>query len=505
MGPQKANYMERRGIEPLTSWLQTKVSVMPCTSTWRYSEGNRASAPWFPILESVVCREKLTQKLTQPRGLCYIRGGQWRGGQLAPQPNVSGGPSEGQVAAQERLALWIRVMSLSASRSGSDGRTDTTAAHVPIIPQRPVLPPLRLTVPVESAATTVQAPPVPPVIPFEQRRVDASMDEGPGRQGSPASGRSIHAGQDAVYRRALIQRPLISDRPERTAPETGSPSAADGEQQDAAIERALLAPLLKGTGYSATAPGSGPPSIAPSDGLGDVSVASRRVETEHREFLAESRGTTSSAETVTSVEPASTPYELTAGTTIGATLVNGINSDLPGTVVAQVDRDVYDSRSELSVLVPRGSRLIGRYDDRIVPGQSRVLVAWTRLIFPDGQSVALPGQVATDGQGEAGISGSVNSHLGRVFEDAVLMSVLSAGAELSQPTGSGSVLTAPSVGQTIGAAAGAQLANLGTEMVRQGLTVKPTIIVSPGMRVAVLLADDLVFGAAYHSSRVSAQ
>lgn len=299
-----------------------------------------------------------------------------------------------------------------------------------------------------------------------------------------------------------MRSPLLADRAAAAAPESTGMSGHVGEPSDADLERALLAPLLN-TPASGAAPHSGQPYVAASEPVGDVSAVSQRAAREHREFLAESRGAATRG--ASSVDTAASPYELTAGTAIDAALVTELNSDLPGMVVAQIKRDVYDSRTETSVLVPRGSRLIGRYDDRIVPGQSRMLVVWTRLLFPDGGSVELPGVAATDGRGATGVPGHVDSHLTRVFEDAAVLSVLSAGAELSQPNGGGSAFTAPSVGQTIGAAAGAQLASLGTEMVRQGLTVKPTIVVPAGASVTVLLADDIEFPSAYRDARWVAQ
>jgi type IV secretion system protein TrbI len=402
------------------------------------------------------------------------------------------------------ITVLVAVMSMSNSRAASSGRADSAAARVPIVPQRPVLPPLRTAAPVESAATVAVAPPVPPEIAFEQRS-DRSGAPGvvPERR-SVARSRTLRQERQDAYRQALTRNPLVADR--RQAQTTGeitdsprhSREPADGDED---VERALLAPLLKSPSDAAPNGGQVPTAAASGSGIGDVSAVGQRAAREHREFLAESRSMAAPLVDTTALVPASSRCELTAGTAIDAALVTDLNSDLPGTVVAQVTRDVFDSRTEASVLVPKGSRLIGRYDDRVVPGQSRVLVAWTRLLFPDGRSVALPGVAATDGQGATGVPGHVNSHLTRVFEDAAVLSVLSAGAELSQPGASGIAFAAPSVGQTIGAAAGAQLASLGTEMVRQGLTIKPTIVVPAGASVTVLLADDLVFSGAYHDAR----
>jgi type IV secretion system protein VirB10 len=268
-----------------------------------------------------------------------------------------------------------------------------------------------------------------------------------------------------------------------TVPSMATPAS------DQALERELLAPLARGVADQRDDPRE--------------SAAGAWAAREHREFLNEARsGARSPTATVTSVDEPMTPYEIEAGAVIPAALVTGVNSDLPGTVVAQVSRDVYDSRTEASVLVPAGARLVGRYDDRVIAGQSRVLIAWMRLLLPDGRSIALPGEAATDGEGATGVPGAVNTHLSRLFGTASVLSLLSAGAELSQPRTGGSVFAAPSVEQTIAGAAGTELSNVGTELVRQGLEVKPTIIVPAGATIAALLANDLVFAGPYVDQRL---
>jgi hypothetical protein len=190
-------------------------------------------------------------------------------------------------------------------------------------------------------------------------------------------------------------------------------------------------------------------------------------------------------------------YMLVSGTVIPVALVTDINSDLPGTIVGQVSRDVYDSRTESVVVIPKGARMIGRYDDRVVTGQSRVMVAWTRLLFPDGRSVALAETPGVDAMGAAGVAGSVDSHLTTVFERAGLLSAFSVGAQLSQPSGSGTTYSAPSTGQVAAGAVGQELSQVGLEMVRQGLSIKPTITVKGGTVVQVLLTRDLDLGRAW--------
>jgi type IV secretory pathway VirB10-like protein len=98
--------------------------------------------------------------------------------------------------------------------------------------------------------------------------------------------------------------------------------------------------------------------------------------------------------------PAS-PYQLMAGTVIAASLVTGLNSDLPGFVIAQVTENIFDSVSGRFLLLPQGSRLIGKYDNVVAFGQERALVIWQRIIMPDGSSVVIDSLPATDTGGYA--------------------------------------------------------------------------------------------------------
>ena len=203
-------------------------------------------------------------------------------------------------------------------------------------------------------------------------------------------------------------------------------------------------------------------------------------------------GTTVIAE----LEPAGSPYTLRAGTVIPGSLITGINSDLPGEIVGQVSRDVYDSRTQRMLLVPRGSRLIGTYDNQVVAGQGRLLVAWTRLILPDGRSARLPGLSLKDPQGQTGAKDKVDNHWGRVFGSALLLSAIGAGVQLSQPP-QASVVAPPSAGQVAAGALGQELSSVALEIIRRGMDVAPTITIRPGQAFNVFLNGDLVFDGPY--------
>jgi type IV secretory pathway VirB10-like protein len=191
------------------------------------------------------------------------------------------------------------------------------------------------------------------------------------------------------------------------------------------------------------------------------------------------------------------PYELHAGSVIPAVLLTGINADLPGTIVAQVRTDVFDSVAGRYLLIPRGTRLIGTYDNRIVQGQRRVLVAWTRLLYPDGSSLDLSGMPGTDEAGYAGFGANVDEHLNKVFTSALLLSIIGAGAQLSQPQQSSSLYAAPSVGQTIAGAVGQQIGNTSIQLTQRQLEIPPTLQVPPGYLFNVLVNRDIVLAAFY--------
>ncbi|MGJ8558617.1 MAG: TrbI/VirB10 family protein [Litorimonas sp.] len=96
------------------------------------------------------------------------------------------------------------------------------------------------------------------------------------------------------------------------------------------------------------------------------------------------------------------PFQVMAGTIIPASLVTGLNSDLPGQVIAQVTKNVFDTSTGQDLLIPQGTRLLGRYDSEIDTGQSRALVVWNRMIRPDGSSLVLDSLPGVDLSGQAG-------------------------------------------------------------------------------------------------------
>lgn len=176
---------------------------------------------------------------------------------------------------------------------------------------------------------------------------------------------------------------------------------------------------------------------------------------------------------------------LTAGTIIPASLITGINSDVPGVVLAQVTEPVRDSASGTFVLIPQGSRLIGEYGDKVGFGQKRIMLNWNMLVLPDGRSVLLDKLPAADSSGYAGLVDKVDFHGWRMIEGIALSTALGIGAELN--FGDEDEALARALGdsaQSVGDRAG-------NEITRRNLDIQPTITIRPGWPLRLILVRDL--------------
>ena len=134
----------------------------------------------------------------------------------------------------------------------------------------------------------------------------------------------------------------------------------------------------------------------------------------------------------TRLEAPATPYILRTGFVIPALLYSAMESELPGTIIAQVSQDVFDTPTGNYLLIPQGARLIGEYSNAIQYGQARIFVAWQRIIYPDGSALDIGAMPGADEQGEAGFNDQVNNHFVRLFGSALLMSAITAGVTYSQ-------------------------------------------------------------------------
>ncbi|MCK1705074.1 TrbI/VirB10 family protein [Bradyrhizobium sp. 146] len=180
------------------------------------------------------------------------------------------------------------------------------------------------------------------------------------------------------------------------------------------------------------------------------------------------------------------PYVVQAGTVIPAALITGIRSDLPGQITAQVTEAVYDSPSGKYLLIPQGAKLIGQYDSSVAFGQSRILLVWTRIIMPDGNSIVLERQPGADTGGYAGLEDEVDNHWGMLFKAAVLSTMLSVGAEAGTSQNENNLV------QAIRSGASSSISQTGQQIVQRQLNIQPTLTIRPGFPVRVIVTRDLV-------------
>jgi type IV secretory pathway VirB10-like protein len=179
------------------------------------------------------------------------------------------------------------------------------------------------------------------------------------------------------------------------------------------------------------------------------------------------------------------PNILQAGAVISAALITGIRSDLPGQITAQVTENIYDSPTGRVLLVPQGTRVVGQYDNNVQFGQSRVLLVWNRLIFPNGRSIVLERKPGADTEGFAGLQDGVDYHWWDLAKAAGLSTLLSVGAELATNEDDRLISAIRNGGQDT-------INDAGQQIVRRQLNIAPTLTIRPGFPVRVIVTRDLV-------------
>jgi type IV secretory pathway VirB10-like protein len=192
--------------------------------------------------------------------------------------------------------------------------------------------------------------------------------------------------------------------------------------------------------------------------------------------------------------------EIKAGTVLPIVMVTGINSDIPGDIKAQVVQDVYDSLTGRNLLLPKGSILIGNYNSTLAFGQERLMVAWQRIIRPDGVSLELGGMVGVDPSGVAGMTGKVNMHYDKIFKAAGLASLFDVGLNAAKAALSSvdflknlekftqAASSDSSTTQTLVEQSQSVFNQYATKVINQ----QPTITVEPGARANVFVNKDMI-------------
>jgi type IV secretion system protein VirB10 len=229
--------------------------------------------------------------------------------------------------------------------------------------------------------------------------------------------------------------------------------------------------------------GAGPPLNQPSAGLAldpirDPANAGRKLD-----FVNATDGR--SVYNPHAIQDPVSPYEVMAGTLISASLITGLDSDLPGLVVAQITENVFDTVTGKILVIPQGSRLMGTYDSVVAFGQSRALVVWQRIIMPDGSSIQIDNLPATDTAGYSGLEDSVDYHTWALIKGVAISTLRGVGSELAIGGQSDLLLSIRSSTQD-------SVNQAGQQITQKNLNIQPTIKVRPGWPLRVIVHKDLV-------------
>src|ERR1700758_405242 len=191
-------------------------------------------------------------------------------------------------------------------------------------------------------------------------------------------------------------------------------------------------------------------------------------------------------------------YQLRAGFVIPAVLLSGVNSEIPGTIIAQVAQDVFDNATGTELLIPQGARLTGTYSANVHYGQSRLFVVWQRIVFPDGRALDIGAEPGTDSAGYAGFNDKVDNHFLRIFGSAILMSAVTAATNwATNHNQAGFNSNGYSASSALSEAVGQQLGQATAHLLDKNLSIAPTLKIRPGYRFNILAVKDLTFDRPY--------
>ena len=352
-----------------------------------------------------------------------------------------------------------------------------------------------------------------PKVDIKEEEKPLLMGEGRGLALAPPAGSPALALPDAPAQNGAKREPLIVVQSDKSQSDNYRQELENLRRMKAQAQlTALSAPLgVQKASQSNTAPasytgsGSAPdkPSLSlPADAYGMRENAYDPAADKDKEAFFDRAGKDTSW-----ISPysriAGQRFELKTGAVVPGIMVTGINSDLPGNIIAQVSQNVFDSATGNHLLLPQGAKLFGVYDSRVIYGQERVLVAWNRVVFPDGSAITLGAMPGSDESGYAGYTDKVDNHYFRIFGSAILMSMISGGMAYSMDSldNSSSDSDKPTLQNEMGSALAAQLGQATLQLLQKNLNIKPTLEIRPGYQFNVIVTKDLVFERPYRPGR----
>jgi type IV secretory pathway VirB10-like protein len=251
--------------------------------------------------------------------------------------------------------------------------------------------------------------------------------------------------------------------------------------------------VAMGSDMEATAPIAQPATITSTPGTNNGTLGGNGDKDKPTDFFAANASSPATDYSPYTVTDPLSPYELKATDTITAKLVSSVNSDSPGIIKAIVTKTVTDHATGMNILIPQGSTLVGVYNTSVGYGQTRLVTAWTRIIYPApcDQSLDLGAMAGSDQSGQAGFEDLTDNHLFKIFGSALLVSVFAAGIQLSQPPQS--AISTYSPVQSAGGAVGQQMGQLGQAFAQKGLNIPPTERIRQGYDFTVMISKDIAF------------
>jgi type IV secretion system protein VirB10 len=282
------------------------------------------------------------------------------------------------------------------------------------------------------------------------------------------------------------QSTLVADTGQQPAV-TENALAADRQKAADALREARQSGLLVQTKSDAVPPttlsasaASSPPAAAPAslDPGNDPNAQG------HKADFVKTLDTDGVVNAHPMMAPAS-PNMLSAGSIITGSLITGLRSDLPGLVTAMITQNVFDTATGHILLIPQGARLIGSYDSVVAFGQRRALVVWQRIVWPDGSSISIDNQPATDASGYSGLEDKVDFHTWQFLKGVAISTLLGVGADL-QFSGRGGLIDA------IRQSGEQNVSRAGDQLTSKTLNIQPTITIRPGAPIRLIVHRDLV-------------
>lgn len=333
---------------------------------------------------------------------------------------------------------------------------------------------------------------------FEDKSRPKAATEDRVKVGSAFSSEALAALPDS-YAQVKRPEPVVHEAP--PAPPVETATQAGGESNDARNERLRLQQKRRdakeagvffqmsqnrgqGAGSAASTWGS---NNASGPTAGDFNFNFERDQNNQdgkQDFLG--RQASANVYNAYPLQDAVSPYQVMAGSVIAGSLLTGINSDLPGFVTAQVTENVYDTASGRFLLIPQGSRLIGRYDSVVTFGQKRALLVWQRLVMPDSSSISLENLPATDTSGYAGLADRVDAHTWQLIKGVALSTLLGVGTEIGFGDDEGDFIRA------LRESTQSNVNRAGQWIVGRNLDIQPTITIRQGWPLRVIVHKDLI-------------